>query len=221
MATPHRLLLTGFEPFGTRDTNPSQEVVSLLEKESFAGIELSTRILPVAYLPATEWIRTQMKHFDEVIMLGVAWARQEICIERVAINLMDATRDDNNGFCPTDMPIYANAPTAYFSNAPIKQIAAAIRDSGYPCKISNSAGTFVCNAVYYAALHEIAIRQTCLDGSGLPTQAVFIHLPSNDYLPIPSMAEAIKAAINVQICSTGDAGGTSRQVGYVSPADIL
>ena len=109
--------------------------------------------------------------------------------------LMDATRDDNNGFCPTDMPIYANAPTAYFSNAPIKQIAAAIRDSGYPCKISNSAGTFVCNAVYYAALHEIAIRH-------LPTQAVFIHLPSNDYLPIPSMAEAIKAAI----CHTVDAG---------------
>ena len=186
MATPHRLLLTGFEPFGTRDTNPSQEVVSLLEKESFAGIELSTRILPVAYLPATEWIRTQMMHFDEVIMLGVAWARPEICVERVAINLMDATRDDNNGFCPTDMPIYANAPTAYFSNAPIKQIAAAIRDSGYPCKISNSAGTYVCNAVYYAALHEIAIRQTCPDESGLPTKAVFIHLPSNDYLPIPS-----------------------------------
>ena len=221
MATPHRLLLTGFEPFGTRDTNPSQEVVSLLEKESFAGIELSTRILPVAYLPATEWIRTQITHFDEVIMLGVAWARQEICVERVAINLMDATRDDNSGFCPTDMSIYANAPTAYFSNAPIKQMAAAIRDSGYPCKISNSAGTFVCNAVYYAALHEIAIRQTCPDESGLPTQAVFIHLPSNDYLPIPSMAEAIKAAINVQICHTGDAGGTSRQVGYVSPADKL
>ena len=199
MATPHRLLLTGFEPFGTRDTNPSQEVVSLLAKESFAGIELSTRILPVAYLPATEWIRKQMMHFDEVIMLGVAWARQEICVERVAINLMDATRDDNNGFCPTDMPIYANAPTAYFSNAPIKQMAAAIRDSGYPCKISNSAGTYVCNAVYYAALHEIAIRQ-------LPTKAVFIHLPSNDYLPVSSMAEAVKAAINVQICHTVDAG---------------
>ena len=135
--------------------------------------------------------------------------------------LMDAMRDDNNGFCPTDMPIYANAPTAYFSNAPIKQMAAAIRDLGYPCKISNSAGTFVCNAVYYAALHEIAIRQTCPDESGLPTQAVFIHLPSNDYLPIPSMAEAVKAAINVRICRTGDAGGTSGQVGYVSPADKL
>lgn len=199
MATPHRLLLTGFEPFGTRDTNPSQEVVSLLETESFAGIELSTRILPVAYLPATEWIRTQMMHFDEVIMLGVAWARQEICVERVAINLMDAAQNDNNGFCPTDMPIYANAPTAYFSNAPIKQIAAAIRDSGYPCKISNSAGTFVCNAVYYAALDEIANRH-------LPTKAVFIHLPSDECLSVSSMAEAIKAALNIRVRSTGDVG---------------
>ncbi len=199
MDTPIKVLLTGFEPFGGKTTNPSQEVVSLLAPQSFAEIELSTKILPVAYQPAIDQIRALTARYDYILMTGVAWSRKEICIERVAINLMDAARKDNNGFCPTDMPIRSDSPTAYFSNAPIKQMLAAIRDTRNPCKISNSAGTYVCNAVYYAALDEIANRH-------LPTKAVFIHLPSDECLSVSSMAEAIKAALNIRVRSTGDVG---------------
>lgn len=142
MDTPIKVLLTGFEPFGRKTTNPSQEVVSLLAPQSFAEIELSTKILPVAYQPAMDKIRALTARYDYILMTGVAWSRKEICIERMAINLMDATRKDNNGFCPTDIPIRSDSPTAYFSNAPIKQMLAAIHDteplqnkqlSGYLC----------------------------------------------------------------------------------------
>lgn len=171
MATPtKKILLTGFEPFGNMATNPSEELVRRLAEYQFESIELNTMILPVEYHRAMDIIREQVGQYDIIVMFGVARSRQEVSVERVAINLMDATSTDNAGYRPDEETIASNGPTAYFSTLPIKQVVAYLKEHGITCKISNSAGTYVCNAVYYAALHQAATR-------GLDTKCVFIHLP--------------------------------------------
>lgn len=117
-------------------------------------------------------------------MLGVARTRKEVSIERVAINMMDAALKDNCGYRPEEEPIVPDGPTAYFSTLPVKQIAAAVQQEGLPCKVSNTAGTYVCNAVYDSALDESA---RC----GMSRQVLFVHLPTESVMPISSMSAAI------------------------------
>lgn len=165
-----KILLTGFEPFGNMATNPSEELVRSLAECRMDGIELSTMILPVEYHRAMDIIREKVGLYDVVVMFGVARSRQEVSVERVAINLMDAASADNAGYRPVEEPIAPDGPTAYFSTLPVKQVVSYLKERGITCKISNSAGTYVCNAIYYAALHHAATH-------GLNTQCVFIHLP--------------------------------------------
>ena len=91
--------------------------------------------------------------------------------ERVAINCMDARIADNTGFQPDEQPVIAGAPAAYFSTLPVKALTAAIREAGIPSEVSNSAGTFVCNALYYRVLHFAAQEQPRLG-------ACFLHVPA-------------------------------------------
>lgn len=165
-----KILLTGFEPFGGMATNPSEELVRSLAECRMDGIELSTMVLPVEYHRTMDIIREQVGQYDVIVMFGVARSRQEVSVERVAINLMDASSYDNAGYRPEEEPIVPDGPTAYFSTLPVKQVVAYMKEHGISCKISNSAGTYVCNAIYYAALHYATTHS-------LNTKCVFIHLP--------------------------------------------
>lgn len=171
MAIPTKILLTGFEPFGGMATNPSEELVRAFERERPEGVSLDILILPVEYQRAMEMIRQRVAQYDIVVMFGVARTRQEISVERVAINLMDASSRDNCGYRPEEEPIDPDGPAAYFTTLPVKQIARETAEAGIPCKVSNTAGTYVCNAIYYSALHEAAVR-------GYKTRCLFIHLPA-------------------------------------------
>lgn len=165
-----KILLTGFEPFGNMASNPSEKLVRKLADCRLDGIELSTMILPVEYRRAMDIIREQVGRYDMIVMFGVARSRQEVSVERVAINLMDASSTDNAGYQPDEEVIAQDGATAYFSTMSVKKVVAYLKEHGISCKVSNSAGTYVCNAVYYAALHQAATN-------GLNTKCVFIHLP--------------------------------------------
>lgn len=171
MDTPtKKILLTGFEPFGNMTTNPSEKLVRRLADCRVDGIELSTIILPVEYHRAMDIVREQVGQYDMIVMFGVARSRQEVSVERVAVNLMDAASADNAGYLPNEESIASDGPTAYFSTLPVKQVVSYLKEHNISCKVSNSAGTYVCNAVYYAALHQTAMQR-------LDTKCVFIHLP--------------------------------------------
>jgi len=185
MATPTKILLTGFAPFGGMESNPSEQVVRLFSEEVIPGVEFTTMVLPVEYRRAMDIIREQVGRFDCIVMLGVARTRQEISIERVAINLMDAASKDNAGFRPCEEPVVYDGPTAYFSSVQVKMLAEAVKSTGIPCKVSNTAGTYVCNAVLYTALHTAAERK-------LPTRSVFVHVPTEKQLPIARMYDGVR-----------------------------
>jgi pyroglutamyl-peptidase len=155
-------------------------------------------------------------HQPEIfVAVGQAGGRTAFSLERVAINLKDAAKPDNAGQQPVDQPVIEDGPSAYFSTLPIKAIVARLREHGIPAEVSQSAGTYVCNAVFYGLMHAAKNLQR-------PVKAGFVHIP---YLPEqaankagsasmaePIIAEGLRLALSVTLSATQDlklSGGTT------------
>ena len=197
-----KVLVTGFEPFGGEEINPSWRAVGALPDE-LNGATLLKVQLPVSF----ERVRKILPRLiarekpDVVLLTGQAGGRPNITVERVAINVMDSTMPDNDGLKPEDEPVFEGAPDAYFATIPVKGVVRALRNSGIPAGVSNTAGTYVCNTAMFTALHTIAV-------SGMEAKAGFIHVPfSHEQAldkPRPSMAqktinEAIRLAVETVV----------------------
>lgn len=127
---------------------------------------------------------------DVVICVGEAAGRAALSVERVAINVDDARIPDNAGRQPIDEPVVPGGPAAYFSTVPIKAAAARVRDAGLPVAVSQTAGTYVCNHVFYRLMHLIGTRFPHIRGG-------FVHVPSlpdNARQAVPSMSVADAAS---------------------------
>ena len=162
-----KLLLTAFEPFGGAETNITQSVLSLLP-DSLADWAIEKVCLPVSFKRAPIVLREAIATYspDLVIMLGQCSTGENIRLERFAINMMDSSKADNDGYIPNEETIYANQPLALQTPLPIRELQRFCADSVQPVHVSNSAGLYVCNRVYYEALY-------------LHQQAIFMHVPKN------------------------------------------
>lgn len=169
-ALPH-VLLTGFEPFGGERVNPSWETVRAFDGRVIDGHRIVAVRLPTAFAGAQAVLEAALADLDPVavIAVGQAGGRAQISLERVAINLIDARIPDNTGAQPIDAPVIPGGLAAYFSTLPLKAMLVALRGAGIPAEISHTAGTFVCNQVFYVLRH--ALR----DRPGVP--AGFVHIP--------------------------------------------
>ncbi|MBP8149914.1 MAG: pyroglutamyl-peptidase I [Limnohabitans sp.] len=164
------ILVTGFEPFGGQSLNPSWEVARALHGLQLQGAQVTAVQLPCVFaqaLPALQQALAQHRP-DIVLALGQAEGRCDFSVERVAINVQDARIPDNAGAQPIDVPVIAGGPAAYFSTLPIKSLVAGLKAAGFPASVSQTAGTFVCNQVFYALQHTLA---------GLGVHSGFVHLP--------------------------------------------
>lgn len=152
------LLVTGFEPFGGEETNSSEVVAKALHGQSIGGLTVVAAVLPCVFDTAPSALEQALQQWQPrlVLALGQAEGRCELSLERVAINLIDAPLADNAGKQPTDVPIVASGEPAYFTTLPVKAMVSAIRAAGLPAGLSNSAGTFVCNQVFYCLQHHFA-----------------------------------------------------------------
>jgi pyroglutamyl-peptidase len=190
-----KILLTGFEPFGTATSNPSGEIV----KQIF-GDNIITAILPVAYMQSAQRLLALIAEHnpDVVVCLGQAEGRTAITPEKVAINLDDATLADNEGVLRNDVKILSDGPAAYFSTLPVKEIVEAIKAIGVPASVSLSAGAFLCNHVFYVAQHKFI---------GTHVRSGFVHVPLMDSqaaefpgmptMPLDQMVTAVRAMLAV------------------------
>lgn len=174
------LLLTGFEPFGTHQVNPSQLVA-----ERLGGVVLpvSVRRTAAAFEAAVEQHRP-----DVVLGLGLAGLRTQVAVERVAINVLDFSIPDNDGVLIEGEPVDPDGPSAWFATIPIKAIAAAWLAEEIPSYLSNTAGTYLCNALLYRA---------CALGAERGFQAGFIHLPPLEAVPLEKQLRAVELALEV------------------------
>ena len=193
------VLITGFEPFGGETVNPSWEVVKQLDGAIIDDCRVVARQLPCVFGESLSVLNAAIDALQPSVVLAVGQAggRVDVTVERVAINVDDARIPDNHGRQPVDVAIVEGGPAAWFSTLPIKAMVAALRESGIPASVSQTAGTFVCNHVMYGVLHKLADNPEVKGG--------FIHIP---YLPeqaaahpgAPSMAtQTVKQALEIAI----------------------
>lgn len=206
------VLVTGFEPFAGDAINPSAEIARALDGRMVAGRTVVAAVLPCVFSTARHEIArlVRLHRPAVVIATGLAGGRSEITPERVAINVADARIPDNAGAQPIDLPVIRGGPAAYWSRLPIKAIVAALRERKIPAAVSQTAGTFVCNQVFYGLMHALrwqrSIRGGFIHVPYLPEQAP----PGQPSLPRETMIEAIAVAIEVTLTTRTDrreAGG--------------
>lgn len=184
-----RILLTAFDPFGGESVNASMEILHLLP-DSLDGTEIAKLILPTEFRRSGEILCAAMDRLrpDAVVCLGQAAGRDAVTPERAALNVMDARLPDNAGFQPVDEPIDPAGPAAYFSALPIRAMTEAMAAAGTPARISDTAGTFVCNSVMYTLLRHREVRT-------LDIPCGFIHVPCLTGLPraegLPALPEEV------------------------------
>ncbi|MFG3120267.1 pyroglutamyl-peptidase I [Streptomyces sp. NPDC048197] len=191
-----RVLLTGFAPFDGEAVNPSWQAVRAATAEPPPGIEASAVELPCVYGASMAVLRAAIDEArpEIVICVGQAGGRPDITVERVALNVDDARIPDATGAEPVDEPVVPGGPAAYFSTLPIKACVAAVHAAGLPASVSNTAGTFVCNHVFYGLAHLIATELTGVRGG-------FVHVPyapeqvtdrAQPSLPVDAVARALR-----------------------------
>jgi pyroglutamyl-peptidase len=181
---PRTILVTGFEPFGGEAENPSRLIARELAGRSIAGRAVVAEVLPCAFGESTKRLKGAIRKHDPelVICLGQAGGRAGLTIERVAINLDDAPIPDNAGARPIDQPISRSGPAACWSTLPVKAMARAIAMAGIEASVSHTAGTYVCNHVFYGLMLALKRRPGVRGG--------FIHVP---FLPEQSQRQGRNA----------------------------
>ncbi len=166
-----RVLVTGFEPFGEHEVNPSA-----LLAEALDGV-----VLPVSYARASGALRAAIAERDPelVVCFGLAHTRTEVSVERFALNLDDAEVADNDGFTSASV-IDPGGPVAYRSTLPVDEIVAALREAGIPAGASRDTGGYLCNHVFYSLMR--ALPEGARGG--------FVHVPPLDVLPLETLGRA-------------------------------
>ncbi|WIX81341.1 pyroglutamyl-peptidase I [Amycolatopsis carbonis] len=198
------VLLTGFAPFGGSATNPSWQAARLVaaRRDDVVAVEL-----PVEFGTSLPALRATIERHRPslVVCAGEAGGRSAVTPERVAINLIDARIPDNAGDQPVDVPVMAGGPAAYFTTLPVKAAVAAIQAKGVPAAVSHTAGTYVCNQVFYGLMHLLATEFPSLRGG-------FVHVPSapeqtgagRPALEVQQSAEALDALITTALTTVDD-----------------
>ena len=193
------ILLTGFDPFDGAASNPSRDAAHALHGRSIAGHRIVARQLPTEFGASLRVLRAAIRDTTPalVVCTGLASGRDGLSLERVAINVDDARIADNAGARPVDTPIVRNGPAAYFSSLPIKAMLAALRDGGIPAHVSQTAGTYVCNHVFYGLMHALRRRRAVRGG--------FIHVPHTGRggLPLETTIEGLRIALRIA-ATTGE-----------------
>jgi pyroglutamyl-peptidase len=202
------VLLTGFEPFGGDTVNPSWLVAQALHGARLAtGVRAHALQLPCVFGQSMQVLQAaiQRQRPQLVLCLGLAGGRAEMSVERVAINLDDARIADNAGASPIDQPVVAGAPAAYFSSLPVKAMVHAMQQGGVPAALSHSAGTFVCNHVFFGLMHLLRRRRVVRGGFMhvplLPAQAV---LQGQQGLELDMQVHAVRLALQAALECTQD-----------------
>ncbi|MGH8216734.1 MAG: pyroglutamyl-peptidase I [Rhodanobacteraceae bacterium] len=202
------MLLTGFTPFGGEAVNPSWQAVHALDGSIIEGHRVTAVELPTEFdgsLPLL-WRALRATEPRVVVAVGLAGGRDGISLERVAINLVDARIPDNAGAQPVDVPVLRGGQAAFFATLPVKASLLALREAGIAAHISQTAGTYVCNQVFYALMHALRRRRNVRAGfvhvPWLPKQAAAHGQPG---MPLDEMQRAIGIIVRTALTTREDA----------------
>ncbi len=211
MSASRLILLSGFEPFGGSDRNPSAELAALLAGAEIGPFRIETLILPVITVAAGDRIEEAIARLDPefVIATGEDSSASAIRVERVAVNRRDFSAPDNAGALCRGLPVVEGGPDSLATLLPTARLVAASLSRGVPAEPSDSAGTYLCNEVKYRILHRLQEEPRRRGG--------FIHVPrlpaqartsrGGTPMPIERTLEGLRAMIEA-LAEADAAAGT-------------
>jgi pyroglutamyl-peptidase len=213
-ATP-TVLLTGFDPFGGEHLNPSWLAVEQLHGKRIEKHRIVAAQLPTVFGDSLTALASLLRQHKPAlaICVGQAGGRNAMSIERIAINVNDARIADNASSQPVDTPVVPDGPAAYFGTLPIKAMREALLAEGIAAEVSQTAGTFVCNHVFYGLMHALATRR------GLKrTRGGFIHVPwlpeqGTPSMPLEDVVRGLRVAVRCALTTRTD---VVREAGAIS-----
>ncbi len=201
------VLLTGFDAFGGDAINPSWLVAQALDGQTIEGHKVLAAQLPTEFAASRQQLAALLRLHKPalVVCLGLAGGRAGLSLERIAINVQDARIADNAGAQPIDVPIIKSEAAAYFSTLPIKAMLQALTAAGIPSEVSQTAGTFVCNHVFYTLMHALKKQR----GAGR-SHGGFVHVPylpgmGVPCMPLDEMVRGLRLAIMSALSTQKDA----------------
>ncbi len=212
---PNKILLTGFDAFGGATLNPSWLAVKALHGRQVLGHTVVAAQLPTVFDASLHELNALLKKHRPalVVCVGQAGRRSALSLERVAINVNDAPIADNAGAQPVDTAVKQGAPVGYFTSLPIKAMLAELQQAGIAAEVSQTAGTFVCNHVFYGLMHALATRRELKH-----TRGGFVHVPwlpeqGSPSMPLEDIVRglhvAVRCAMRVQHDTALGAGATN------------
>ena len=168
-------ILTGFEPFGKYESNPTQDLCNELHHEEVDDMEILPLVLPCSYRRAFSFLHEYIHKFkpEVVIGLGLASRIKTLRIETTGKNEMYSKYPDCDGLKPEREPIIPGARTTYRTNTNPESIVDELSKIGVPAKVSNDADSFICNSLIYLTAGAITEQ-------GLPISFAYIHTPWTD-----------------------------------------
>lgn len=181
-----KILITAFEPFMNIKTNSSYEALKNLNQKN----DITKVFLPVKLHESFSILK---KHIDKIqpdiiILCGQAASRSKISIETKAKNVLGPSIDITDEI--TSNIIIKDGPIAYYSNFPTVEALSYLLQSDIPVELSNDAGGYICNALYYQVMHNYPNIET-----------VFIHLPlykgqiNNDGIELETLTRGLEKII--------------------------
>lgn len=191
------LLLTAFAPFGGEQRNAALDAVQRTP-EQIGDWKIVKCTVPTVFGESIETVTAAIasEKPDAVLMVGQAGARNALTPERVARNRIDARIPDNAGQQPRGVPVVPGGPERCRATLPVEEMNEAIRAAGIAAEVSEDAGSFVCNALFYGVLHWLGTNE-------LPIPAGFLHVPRSEEqaqpgqpsLPLELIVKGMVAAI--------------------------
>lgn len=163
------ILITGFDPFAHYSLNPSWESVKSLP-DTINNYQLHKLRLPNIFGLASRLLLEEAERVqpDTILMTGMNSGTTNIEINLAALNIQDAFIEDNLGHKPWNKPIIEGAPAAYFATIPVHELVSSLRANKLPVQLAFASGGFVCNEIFYSALHAY---------TGGSVKVGFVHVP--------------------------------------------
>lgn len=185
------VLVSAFEAFDGDVSNITDDVLRAISMDdSIKEDDVSLVTLPVSRVEALPTLvaAIEASNPDTIVCLGQANDRAEMTVEKIAVNHCCYRIPDNRGEQPDDEPVIVGGPATYFATLPVNELVDRLIAEGFAASVSCSAGTYVCNSVFYGLLHHI-------NGLSPQTRGGFIHIPREPSGNLAEMTGAVKLVI--------------------------
>lgn len=172
-----QVIVTGFDPFHTHRSNPSQLAVEQLSDtvkiDEATKVRVAKLVLPTCCEGAWEQLQPAVDEISSgpffLLLSGLADNRDHICLERFALNVRYYRKPDNSGHTHHD-EFLEDGPDAIRTSLPLFELDKLLHRKRIPSDISNYAGTFICNETYYRSLNRWQSNKNCKG-------VIFVHVP--------------------------------------------